>query len=55
MPSFYRLFCFSVPTLRCNTTQGLFYIPFIPMSAEYATPCCDNFAKLYNAIVHTIR
>jgi hypothetical protein len=35
--------------------QGLFYIPFIPMLAEYATPYCDDFAKLYNTIEHITR
>ena len=38
-----------------SPTQGLFYIPFIPMSAEYANPYCDDFAELYNAIENTTR
>ncbi len=38
-----------------SPNQGLFYIPFIPMSDEYANPYCDNFTKLYNAIKYSTR
>jgi hypothetical protein len=36
-----------------SLTKELFYIPFIPMSEEYAESFCDDFSIIYDAIKRT--